>query len=242
MSVHYDALDINRNILLDLPIREGIGTRTHSVARTKPPVTLVSAPVWTTLASGLGCLTLDGAADYLWSSAGDTANLDFTSNEYSIAAWIYLASGGAHMSQDLLSRFVLSNNGWELYSYTNGIVTMRHHHAATLDPVSGNPRTGFYSSNWAFNTWYFLLLTRSGTGGQFYRGTTGGTFGAVTTTSDTLIDPETCAANFYIGCNNGAGSNFNKGPHWRYRIWGDRALTLEDGNWIYEREVRWFLP
>jgi len=241
MAVHYDALDINRDIRLDLPIREGIGTRTHSIARTKPLVTIVdTSGVWTILDSYLGCITLDGVADYLWAPGADTANLDFTSNEYSIAGWIYLGSGGASMSQDLLSRFVLSTNGWELYSYTNGFITMRHHHAATLDPVSGNPRTGFYSAGWAFNAWYFLLLTRSGASGQFYRGTIDGTFGAVTTISDTLIDPESCVSNLYIGCNNGATSNWHKGAFWRYRTWGDRALTLEEGGQIWEKEVEWF--
>jgi len=236
MSVHYDALAINRNIRLDLPIREGVGTVTHSIARTKPLVTIVdSSGVWTTLDSYLGCLTLDGVADYLWSPAADTANLDFTSNEYSIAGWIYLGSGGASMSQDLLSRFVLNANGWELYSYTNGLITMRHHHAA-----GATTRTGFYSAGWAFNTWYFLLLTRSGTSGQFYRGTIDGTFVALDTPSDTLIDPEPCAANLYIGVNNGATGNWNKGAFWRYRIWGNRVLTLEDGNHIFEKEVMWF--
>jgi len=191
--------------------------------------------VWTTLDSYLGCITLNGASDYLWASGADTANLDFTSNEYSIAGWIFLGSGGAHMSQDLLSRFVLNTNGWELYSYTNGIITMRHHHSA-----GATTRTGFYAANWAFNTWYFLVVTRSGTGGQFYRGTIDGTFGAVTTVSDILIDPESCVANLYIGCNNGATGNFNKGAHWRYRIWGDRALTLQDGEQMFEKEVKWF--
>ena len=139
------------------------------------------------------------------------------------------------MSQDLISRFVLSTNGWELYSYTNGFITMRHHHAA-----GAATRTGFYSTGWAFNTWYFLLLTRSGTSGQFYRGTIDGTFGAVTTICDTLIDPESCNANLYVGCNNGATSNFHKGMFYRYRVWGDRALTLADGGQVFEKELRWF--
>ncbi|GAG65721.1 unnamed protein product [marine sediment metagenome] len=65
MSVHYDALDINRDIVLDLPFREGIGTITHSVAKTHPEVRLINTPTWTPLDSGLGVLELNGTNEYL---------------------------------------------------------------------------------------------------------------------------------------------------------------------------------
>ena len=235
MAVHYDALDINRNIALDLPYREGIGTRTEDIARRDPLFTLVNTPPWTTLDSHLTVLSFNGTNEYIWASGVDTTLLDFTGHPYSLAGWIFLTSGGTHDSQDLLSRFVLNNNGWELYSYTNGIITMRHHHAA-----GATLRTGFYSTGWAFNTWYFLALSRTGTSGQFYRGDTAGTFSALTTVSDVLIDPEACAANLYISCNNGATGNFHYGMNWRWRAWFDRALTEASLKGIYEKEVKWF--
>ena len=234
MSIHYDDMGINRGILLDLPIREATGIVTQDVAKPHHPMTMVNTPTWTTLDSGLGVMTMDGVSEHLRCVGASCADLDFTTSDYSMGAWIYLASGGASMSQDLIVRFSLNVSGWELYSYTNGLITMRHHHAA-----GATTRTGFYSAGWAFNTWYFLLLTRSGTGGQFYRGTIDGTFGAVTTPSDTMIDPETCASNLYIACNNGAAGNFFKGRWWRWRVW-DRALTLAEGGQEFERSVRWF--
>ena len=148
---------------------------------------------------------------------------------------MYLGSGGGHDSQDLITRFQLNNNGWEVYSYTTGAITLRHHHAA-----GATTRTGCYSLGWDYNTWYFMGISRSGTSAQFYRGTHAGTFGAVDTICDTLIDPEACAQPLTIGTNTGATSNFHKGMFWRYRVWGDRALTAEEWEQIYRREQRWF--
>jgi len=233
MSVHYDDLDINRDIRLDLPLREMSGTiRTQDVAPLHHPITLVSSPAWTTLDSYLGVLTLDGVADYLWSLGADTGDMDFTSGDYSIAGWWYLQSGDP--SQELINRFVLDNNGWELYHYSNLLMTLRHHHSA-----GATARTGCYSGGWTYNAWHFLLVTRSGTSGQFYRGTPPGDFTALTTTSDVLIDPEACAANLNIGANPGP-FNLHKGMFWRPRVWA-RELTEADGRWMYERSVRWFL-
>ena len=71
MSVHYDALAINRNIVLDLPLREGIGIITQDLAKPHHPITLHNTPAWTILDSHLGLLTLDGAAEYLRCLAAD---------------------------------------------------------------------------------------------------------------------------------------------------------------------------
>ena len=239
MSVHFDDLDINRDIRLDLPLREMSGTiRTNSVAPPHPLVTLVSSPAWTTLDSYLGVLTLDGVADYLTSLAAETATMDFTSGDYSIGGWWFLQSGDP--SQELINRFVLNANGWELYHYSNLIMTLRHSHSLTIPPGGANPRSACYSIGWAYNTWHFLLVTRAGATGQFYRGTPPGDFTALATIGDALIDPESCNANLNIGANTGPVSNRHKGMFWRPRVWA-RALTEADGRWIYERELRWFL-
>jgi len=234
MTLHYDSVGYNREILLDLPVREATGGITQDVAKPHHPMTMHNTPTWTQLASGIWVLTMDGVNQYLRCVGASCADLNFTTTDYTIAGWIYLATGGASMSQELINRFSLSANGWELYSYTNGFITMRHHHAA-----GATTRTGFYSANWAFNTWYFLMVTRSGTSGQFYRGIPGGTFGAVTTVSNVLIDPETCNSNLYIGAGDSGASNFHKGMCRRWRVW-PRALTLAEGRQMFERAEGWF--
>jgi len=238
MTVHYDALAINRNIALDLPFREGVGTITHSLARTKPVVTIVDVGgVWTTLDSYLNVLTLNGANDYLWASAADTALLDFTGQDYSIGGWFFLTSGGAD-DKTLLSRFLVSTDGWELYHYTNLILTLRHHHASQ---GVGNERTSAYSTNWAFNKWWFLGVSRNGVAAQFWRGDVNG-FGSLTTTIQAggLVDPDACNRNLHIGRDAAIGTNLYNGGMWRPRIWFERYITEAEWQQIWEKEVEWF--
>lgn len=239
MTVHYDDLDINRDIVLDLPFREGIGTVTHSVAKTKPVVTIVpNAAPWSTLDSHLPFLTLDGATEYLWASAADTGNLNFTSQDYSVCGWFRIDSGGDD-DKTLMSRFLVSVDGWELYHYTTLTLQMRHHH---VSQGAGNLRTSAYSAGWAFGTWYFMGFSRSGAVGQFYRGTIDGVLAALTTICNGgLVDPDTCNRNLYIGREAVPSSNSYKGGLYRPRAWNARALTEADWRWIFERELRWFL-
>ena len=239
MSVHYDALAINRNIGLDLPLREGVGTITHSIAKTHPLVTIVDVGgVWSTLDSGLPFLTLNGVADYLWSSAADTALLDFTSQDYSVGGWFRIDAGGAD-DKTLMSRFLVSTDGWELYHYTTLTLQMRHHHASN---APGAVRTSCFSHGWTYGAWYFMGFSRIGATGLFYRGDITGDFGVLTTICNGgLIDPDACNRNLYIGRDAAAGTNLYKGGLWRPRIWWERALTEAEWEQIYEKELRWFL-
>ena len=233
MTVLYDNLAMNREILLDLPFREGRGIITQDVAKPHHPVTLHNTPTWTVLDSGLGVLTLNGTNEYLQCLAASCAYVDFTSGDYSLGGWFYIASGGSD-DKTLMSRFLVSENGWEIYHYTNGILTLRHHHAA-----GASTRTGAYSIGWAFNKWWFMLLSRTGATAQFYRGDVD-SFTALTTSISAggLIDPETCNQNLYIG-NDTTGVNLSKGPLWRPRVW-PRALSQAEGQWIWGHEKRWF--
>jgi len=221
---------------LDLPFREGIGTITHSLAKTHPLVTIVDVGgVWTILDSYLNVLTLDGASDYLWASNADTGLLDFTNEDYSIGGWFWFTDADDD-DKTIMGRWVTSNNGWEVYHYkTYHSITLRHHHAATA-PL----RTAAYSNGWTFGKWWFLGVSRHGGDVQFWRGDIDG-FAAVTTFASVggLIDPETCAANLNIG-RSPANENYNNGMLWRPRVWFERYLTEAEFQQIWEKEVRWF--
>jgi len=229
MPIHYDDLDINRDILLDLPLREGVGTvRTQDVAKPHHPVTLISAPAWTTIDSGLTVLTLDGAADYLQSLNAETGDLEPTSGDYSVGGWVYIDTAGAD-TQLLIGRYQLDVGGWELYHYSNLLMTMRHHHAG-----GAAVRSACNSAGWTYNTWHFLGFSRSGATGAFYRN------GVALATAGVLEDPEATTIDFLIGVRYSKNDNFQKGMFWRWRYWGDRALAQADWARIYERELRWF--
>ncbi len=232
--IHYDSLAINRNLILDLPFREGIGALyTQDISIVHHDLTMVGAPAWTILDSYLNVLTLAGN-DYIWGTAGATADLDFTSVDYSLGGWFYIATGG-NDDKTLMCRFLVSNNGWELYHYTNEILTLRHHHAA-----GATTRTSAYSRNWAFNKWWFVGISRHGGVAQFWRGDIDG-FEAIATTIQAggLIDPEPCAQSFFIGTDTTGVNDYN-GLIWRPRIWFERYISEAEWSQIWEKEVEWF--
>ena len=232
--IGYDNLAINHQILLDLPFREGVGTITRDVAKPHhQDVDLINTPTWESLVSGLGVIDLNGTNEYLQLLAASSADLDFTSEDYSLGGWVYFRVGGAN-DKTPMSRFLLSNNGWELYHYTNEILTLRHHHAA-----GATTRTAAYSENWTFGKWWFMGVSRSGASAQFYRGDASGLVVLPTTISaGGLIDPEACVQNLYIGRDT-TGVNLHNGKLWRPRAWG-RALPESDWLQIFNYERHWF--
>lgn len=234
MTVHYDDLDINRDIRFDIPLREGVGTITQDVAKLHHPVALINTPSWTILDSHLTCLTLNGTNEYLQSLNADTVDLEPTSGDYSIGGWFFVASGG-DSSEILIGRYEVDVGGWELYHYSTGLVTLRHHHAG-----GAALRTAVYSPGWGYNQWYFIGVSRSGVSAPHYQGTPGSDLTALTMVG-ALEDPEATTRDLVIGARFTKNGDFHKGMFWRWRYWGDRALTQADWARIYEKEVRWFL-
>ena len=103
--IGYDNLEINHQILLDLPFREGIRIITHDVAKPRHhDVDLVNTPTWESLVSGLGVIDLNGTTEYLQLLAADCADLDFTAGDYSLGVWVYFETGGAD-DKTPMSRF-----------------------------------------------------------------------------------------------------------------------------------------
>ena len=230
MTIAYDNKYVNHQILLDLPFIEGSGTLyTYDVSKPHHPLTMVSAPAWTPIASDLMVLTFDGALDYIWGTAATTVDLNFTSGDYSLGGWFYFATGGAD-DKTLMGRFLVDNNGWEIYHYTNEILTLRHHHAA-----GATTRTACYSQDWAFDEWCFMGVSRSGATATFYRN---GVAIPTTCTAGALIDPETCNQNFFVG-NDTTSTNLFNGMQSRPRIW-DRSISASEWLYLFNTERHWF--
>ena len=230
MTVLYDSRDIYKEILLDLPFREGIGIITQDVAKPHHPVTLVNTPTWTALDSGLMTLNLNGTNEYLQCVGASCTDLDFTSGDYSLGGWLNWTVN--EFSQIVIARYELSVSGWELYLTQAGALnylTIRHHHAA-----GATTRTAAFSLGWTPGTPFFFGMSRSGASAQFYRNGV-----AVATTSDVLIDPETSAEDLVIGTRYTKDANFFKNMLWRPRLW-PKALTALDWRALYELEHGWF--
>ena len=212
---------INNDLLLALPFHEASGLITQDVAKPHHPVTLRGTiPSWATIASGLGMLNFNGAGDYLDSPAADTADLDFTTDDYSIAVWEY--HEWTAQSQIVIARYAVDLDGWELYFWDTGPInylTLRHHHGSLA-----TDRTGCGSIGWDNNTWHLIGISRSGAYPLHYRNGMG-----VEVTYDVggLSDPDSCNRDLVIGARYTKNADWYKGMQWNPRVWSRRLQPWE---------------
>lgn len=235
---HYDSLTSPRDdMLLDLPFREGVGAITQDVAKPHHPVTLVATPTWAAEASGLGVLDFAGLGpnEYLQCLGADSADLDFMAHNYSLWGWLNWTIN--ETSQIVIARYEVFVSGWELYlTESAGVyyLSLRHHHAG-----GATNRTSAYSIGWTPGTDWFFGILRVGAGVAMTRNGV-----AVPTTSEVMIDPETCSKDLVIGCRYTKDANFFDGTMYRPRIAGGTILdgirTTVDFARVYEREGVWF--
>ncbi|KKL74947.1 hypothetical protein LCGC14_2059800 [marine sediment metagenome] len=229
MTILYDNLGYNRQMLLDLPFREGIGTITQDVAKPHHPVTLVGAPAWNALDSGKMALTLAGfgGGDYAQCLNADCTDLGFTSSDFSIGGW-FTWEDTAEDSQILIGRYEVSVGGWELYMTEVGALrymTLRLHHAG-----GASARTAGFSLGWAFGTLAHFGVSKIGSSMQFYRNGE-----PITTVSDVLIDPETTTQDLVIGIRYTKDANLLSGRLPRLVVAGE-GLSANDWRAMYRQQ------
>lgn len=236
----YDKLDLDYGMLLDLRFREGVGAVTKDIAPPHHELTMVG-PTWVqTPLANVTVLDFDGASDYLECPAADTADLDFTTDDYSIACWINWEDTGV-AGEIVAGRYDIdvAHSGWELYLAWNGAVdslTLRHHHAGTLvPPITGNPRSACYSVGWTRGVWCLLGVVRTG-GGEAVHYRNGVALPMITSG---LVNPETCSEDLVMGVRWTKNATWYKGKMWGLRIW-DRALSLFEAQLMWEMERHFF--
>lgn len=232
MAVLYDSIDYNQEMLLDLPLREGIGIVTMDVAKPHHVVNLINTPTWTALPSGLMTLNFDGTTEYMECEGAVCTDLNFMSGDYSVGGWFNWADS-IHDSQILIGRYEVSVSGWEVYLTEAGALrylSLRHHHAA-----GATLRTGAFSLGWTYGTnWHFGISRIGNTAYMYQNGV------AVVTTSDVLIDPETSARDLVIGVRGvSKDSNYFKNMRGRIIVSG-KALTAEEWLNMYKHQQRWY--
>jgi len=244
--ISYDKIPENEDILLDLPFREGVGTVTMDVAKPHHPMTMHDPGggsfVWTSLASGLMVLdfvTIGGGNTdgvYLDSPAAATADLDFTSGDYSLSAWINWNSAFGY-SEYIFGRGSVDVSGWDIYLDISGgrnTVSQRHHHGS----IAGNLNSNCFSIGWTPGTWALLGVSR--TGGNLYpvhyRNGVALTMAYETTG---MLDPETCNQDLVIGSRFTKDSNWYRNLMWRPRVW-NRIVTEAEWLEMFKIERDWF--
>jgi len=230
MPKGYDNIDLNKGILLDLPFNEGSGilTRDQSKAHHQD-LTLVGVPAWTNTAlSHTPVLEFDGIGDYVELAGADCADLDFTTEDYSILCWVKF--NWAATSQMVVARYELDVSGWELYWY-NYIMTLRHSHAS-LAPAP--TRTACFSYGWTTDVWWLLGVSRSGLYPLMYRNGQ-----AVVMSAAAVQNPDASNEDLVIGTRFTKGSDWMNGQLWGLRVL-NRALTAIEMAQVFEIERKRF--
>ena len=234
----YDSLDLNTDIQLDLSMLEATGELLHDESKNHLIATrhgTLLVPQWQQTSPGRFGLKFNQpyptieTEHYVDIPAAQTAILNFTATDYSLAIWFTWTD--TSYSQILFAKYAVDVSGWEAYVTKIGLaesITVRHHHAATTPPGSMWPRTGNYSLGWTPGEWHLWGYSRIGATCQHYRDGQ-----PITTFSDALVDPESSIArDVVIGCRFTHDANWFKGTLHRPRAWS-RALSADEHRLLY---------
>ena len=184
---------------------------------------------------GISVLVTDGTINqYGMIDNLDSTELDITTEDYSICGWLKWDSG-VTLSAIVIGRYLVSNNGWEIYLTESGghrYLSLRHHHASGVAT-----RSACYSDNWTFNIWWFWSISRQGSFVQQYRNGI-----AVITTADPagLEDPESCNQDVVIGIRTTKDANRLNGSQQGIRMWKNRFFSANEWLHIFEKERKFF--
>lgn len=254
--VGFDNYIINQQLLLAYPFREmtpGVGAATAGeivLDRAKPHHlgTLIDAGTgsmnWGAVASGFPYLefipTLGVPANWVWVEilAAAAADLDFTTEDFTLLAWIYLANLGAiHTIMCYGAQNVAAGGG---YQFSTAFSTPSRIAFATCQTT--NIQTITSEAEIDATTWHLVGATRDGAVGKVYIDGQDRT-----TSADDLVNPATQTEPFHIGVRQiettGVGIDYDT-PFEGYiaypRVWGSRCLTDEIMLAIWNSERHWF--
>ena len=228
MTVGFDNLPVNFQLLVGIPMREAVGALAYDRARPHHTVALVDAPVWTQHA--LSNLT---HLDFTPNDYGDSphaADIDFApANPFTLACWVNPDDLSA--IRGLICKANGSTMGYELYIAINGaiyVVTFR------AGPVTDS--TFSAAAEITTGTWWFVTATYDGSGDCLvYKNGRN-----VTDTAAATHAPAASGEPLHIAClQTGTGpvtrASHLDGKLWNPRIWS-RALPSIEIWEIFEME------
>jgi len=218
----YDILPWNRQLLLDLQMREYSGAVTHDHAKPHHILTFHGTPTWAVNANDLNYIDFEAATpDWLDCPGASTGDLNFTSGAFTLATWLSYESVGFRYIMD---RGLEDADGWSWAIDTDSALWLEtsqagaHQHSTSA--VGSIPLA----------TWTFAVCVRSGAAVTFYVNGLP-SLGAAAV----HVNPLTSARELHIGINDAEAAGFFDGVLWRPRIWSG-ALTLAQIQAIYRTE------
>jgi len=231
--ISYDKHALNHQLLLDLSMEEVSGVAGDYIycrERAHHAVLLHGGTIgWAQFPSGLYVMDFTlGSPDWLDCPQADTVDLDFTSEDFSVGAWINLDSLAANRS--IICRGLLDTDGWYCQVLMNGSIVFFTNQAAA------NQYSQSQESLIQVGFSYLVGFSRDeGSIRCYINGVD------VTETAGTHVDPLTSARELHIGIyDNETGSPW-EGQMWRPRIWGDRVIQQWEWLELFNMERHWFL-
>ncbi len=225
MRPGFDKAASNYQLLLSLPFREGTGAVTRDWSKAYREFALVSSPPWRNLDNDLTVLEFVAIADELTCPGADTADLDFTSEDFTLLCWTY--HDDTSSARVIMNRGVLNTCGWEFYT-AMGNLALRTNQAGDREGASG---LGFVTTG----EWQLLGMVRDGLVGHAYLN---GAEQVTLQSDDGLLDPVACGVQtFRVG--NNPHSNFFDGMLWNPRVW-NRIVSADKMRSIFESERHLF--
>lgn len=228
MARGYDNIWLNSQLLLDLQFREAQGALYQDYAKPHHVVTGEGGiPYWIVLASDLNCLGFSATPpeDYVQATNAASLDLDFTTEDFSLAVWIDPDVPG---NRYLFNRGLTLQDGWRFFYDTN--------EALVLGTTTGV--TDYFTESVedavVVGEWMLAGCTRIDTDVRIYKNGRD-----VTAVYAAHGDPDTSARLFYIGRSDGGAGPY-EGYMWRPRIWGDRGLTSAEHLSMFEMERGYF--
>lgn len=224
MTLGFDYLPWNRRLVLDLQFREQEGAvYTHDHAKAHHVLAFHGTPTWRQTSDDLSYLDFEaGTPDFLDCAGADTADLNFTSHDFTLAAWVAYESVGFRY---LLARGLTDTDGWEWAIDTDSALWLRTNQAgAHQDTTSA-------TASVPLTSWTFLATTRDGAAVTHYVN------GAPSVgTAGTHVNPLTSARELHVGIADGEIAGWFDGGLWRVRAWSARCLTAAEIKQIYQIE------
>ena len=225
----FDNLAINHHLYMALPFQEAVGVLgdlTYDRSIHHYQFALHGPPTWFTLPSGLGCLDFDPAnPDWLDCAGATTTDLDFTTEDFSIVAWVN--PGDLTANRMVFCRGFLDVDGYYFVVLIDGSIYFITNQGVHQETISS-------PGDVVINTWQLIGVSRVDAVANLYLNGVD-----VTATVGVHVDPVTSAREAHVGIyDNEAGSPWSQ-YMWNLRIWGDRALTLADHRYIWETERHW---
>ena len=227
MSIGYDNLDINHNLVLDLPFEQGSAALpARDRSKSHYSFTLTGAPApYVIPASGLNVLDFTAATpDFLEAAIADVGDLDFTTEDFSTASWINPDTlvGGL----ELLCHGLDATDGYDIRCLATGALAFSANQAAAQQQVVSGAGVV------VINTWQLVGISRSGTLVQIF---VNGIEVAYAAQPD-IINPLTSARKVLFGIYDDETTDPWTQYMGRQRAWLDRQLTIANHRFIFETE------